>query len=62
MMDRLSRRPAGLSELAQPLSMFRPTVMQQTGVLEAAKLVRDCFIAALAEQEQCPPLAAEPQS
>jgi len=40
MIDRLSRGPAGVSELAQPLPMSLPAVMQHLGVLEAAGLVR----------------------
>jgi DNA-binding transcriptional ArsR family regulator len=40
MIDRLSRGPAGVSELAQPLQMSLPAVMQHLGVLEAAGLVR----------------------
>lgn len=40
MIDRLSRGPAAVSELAQPLPMSLPAVMQHLGVLEAAGLVR----------------------
>jgi DNA-binding transcriptional ArsR family regulator len=40
MIDRLSRGPAGVSELAQPLPMSLPATMQHLGVLEAAGLVR----------------------
>lgn len=40
MVERLSRGPAPVSELAQPLSMALPSVLQHLGVLEAAGLVR----------------------
>jgi DNA-binding transcriptional ArsR family regulator len=39
-MERLSRGPAPVSELARPLPMSLPAVMQHLGVLEAAGLVR----------------------
>jgi len=39
-MERLSRGPAAVSELARPLPMSLPAVMQHLGVLEAAGLVR----------------------
>ncbi|QAY94687.1 transcriptional regulator [Methylovirgula ligni] len=38
--ERLSRGPAPVSELARPLTMSLPSVMQHLGVLEAAGLVR----------------------
>jgi DNA-binding transcriptional ArsR family regulator len=37
--DRLSRGPASVSELAQPLPMSRPAVVQHLAVLEASGLV-----------------------
>jgi DNA-binding transcriptional ArsR family regulator len=40
MVERLSRGPAPVTELARPLSMSLPAVMQHLGVLEAAGLVR----------------------
>lgn len=40
MVDRLSRGPAPVSELAKPLPMSLPSVMQHLGVLEACGLVR----------------------
>ena len=40
MVERLSRGPAAVSELARPLTMSLPAVMQHLGVLEAAGLVR----------------------
>ena len=40
MVERLTRGPAGVSELAAPLPMSLPAVMQHLGVLEAAGLVR----------------------
>jgi DNA-binding transcriptional ArsR family regulator len=40
MVERLSRGPAPVSELARPLRMSRPAAMQHLGVLEAAGLVR----------------------
>jgi DNA-binding transcriptional ArsR family regulator len=40
MVERLSRGPAPVSELARPLSMSLPAAMQHLGVLEAAGLVR----------------------
>ena len=40
MVERLSRSPAPVSELARPLAMSLPSVMQHLGVLEAAGLVR----------------------
>jgi DNA-binding transcriptional ArsR family regulator len=38
--DRLSRGPASVSELAAPLAMSLPAVMQHLAVLEAGGLVR----------------------
>jgi DNA-binding transcriptional ArsR family regulator len=40
MVERLSLGPAPVSELARPLPMSLPSVMQHLGVLEAAGLVR----------------------
>src|SRR5579883_2756235 len=40
MLERLSRGPAAVSELAGPLPMSLPSVMQHLGVLEEAGLVR----------------------
>jgi DNA-binding transcriptional ArsR family regulator len=40
MLERLSRGPAPVSELARPLRMSLPAAMQHLGVLEAAGLVR----------------------
>jgi DNA-binding transcriptional ArsR family regulator len=40
MIERLSRGPAPVSELARPLPMSLPSVMQHLAVLEAAGLVR----------------------
>jgi DNA-binding transcriptional ArsR family regulator len=40
MVERLSRGPAPVSELAAPLPMSLPSAMQHLGVLEAAGLVR----------------------
>lgn len=40
MMERLSRGPAPVSELARPLPMSLPSVLQHLGVLETAGLVR----------------------
>jgi len=40
MVERLSRGPAAVSELARPLPMSLPSVMQHLTVLEAAGLVR----------------------
>lgn len=40
MMERLSHGPAAVSDLARPLPMSLPSVMQHLGVLEAAGLVR----------------------
>lgn len=40
MIERLSRGPAAVSELAQPLPMSLQAVMQHLDVLEAAGLVR----------------------
>ena len=40
MVERLSRGPAAVSELAAPLPMSLPSAMQHLGVLEAAGLVR----------------------
>jgi DNA-binding transcriptional ArsR family regulator len=60
--ERLSRGPAAVSELARPLPMSLPSAMQHLGVLEAAGLVRSekvgrvrtCAIerAALSQAEQ----------
>jgi DNA-binding transcriptional ArsR family regulator len=40
MVERLSRRPASVSELAEPLIMLLPAVAQHLQVLEASGLVR----------------------
>ena len=40
MIERLSRGPAPVSELARPLPMSLPSAMQHLGVLEEAGLVR----------------------
>jgi DNA-binding transcriptional ArsR family regulator len=40
MVERLTRGPASVSELAQPLAMSLPAVMQHLQVLEACDLVR----------------------
>lgn len=40
MVDRLTRGPASVSELAQPLAMSLPAVVQHLHVLEASGLVR----------------------
>ena len=40
MVDRLSRGPASVSQLAEPLAMSLPAVVQHLQVLEAAGLVR----------------------
>jgi DNA-binding transcriptional ArsR family regulator len=40
MVERLSSGPAPVSELARPLPMSLPSVMQHLGVLEGAGLVR----------------------
>ena len=40
MVERLSRSPATVSDLARPLSMSLPAVMQHLAVLEAAGVVR----------------------
>ena len=40
MVERLSRGPASVSELAKPLSMSLPTVVQHLQVLEDSGLVR----------------------
>ncbi len=40
MVERLSRGPAAVSELAQPLAMSLPAVVQHLQVLEASALVR----------------------
>lgn len=58
MLERLARGPASVSELAQPLAMSLPAVVQHLGVLEASGLittekvgrVRTCQIAAGALQ------------
>jgi len=39
MVERLSRGPASVSELAKPFAMALPTVTQHLGVLEKAGLV-----------------------
>jgi DNA-binding transcriptional ArsR family regulator len=39
MLERLARGPASVSELARPLAMSLPAVMQHLGVLEASGLV-----------------------
>lgn len=40
MLDRLTRGPASVSELAAPLDLALPTVMQHLALLEASGLVR----------------------
>jgi DNA-binding transcriptional ArsR family regulator len=40
MLERLTRGPASVSELAQPLAMSLPAVVQHLAVLEASGLVR----------------------
>jgi DNA-binding transcriptional ArsR family regulator len=40
MMDRLAHGPASVSELAKPLTMSLPAVLQHLAVLEASGLVR----------------------
>jgi DNA-binding transcriptional ArsR family regulator len=40
MVERLSRGPASVSELAEPLAMSLPAVMQHLHMLEASGLVR----------------------
>jgi DNA-binding transcriptional ArsR family regulator len=40
MVERLTRGPASVGELARPLAMSLPAVMQHVGVLEACGLVR----------------------
>lgn len=40
MIERLSRGPASVSELAKPLAMSLPSVMQHLQVLETSGLVR----------------------
>ena len=40
MVERLARGPASVSELAEPLSMSLPAVLQHLQVLEASGLVR----------------------
>jgi|SRR5438270_2204470 len=39
MVERLSRGPASVSELARPFDMALPTIVQHLGVLEAAGIV-----------------------
>lgn len=39
-MERLGRRPASVSELAQPLDMSLPAVVQHIHVLEASGLIQ----------------------
>ena len=42
MLERLSRGPASVSELARPLAMSLPAVVQHLAVLEASGLVTTC--------------------
>jgi len=56
MLERLSRGPTPVGELARPLPMSLPSVMQHLGVLEAAGLVRS---AKLGRVRTC---AIEPQA
>jgi DNA-binding transcriptional ArsR family regulator len=44
MVERLSRGPASVSELARPLAMSLPAVMQHLQVLEASGLVRSAKV------------------
>jgi DNA-binding transcriptional ArsR family regulator len=40
LVERLAARPASVSELAEPLAMSLPAVMQHLGILEASGVVR----------------------
>lgn len=40
MLERLGKRPLSVSELAEPLAMSLPAVMQHLSVLEASGLIR----------------------
>jgi DNA-binding transcriptional ArsR family regulator len=44
MLERLSRGPASVSELAEPLRMSLPAVVQHLAVLEASGLVRSAKV------------------
>ena len=44
MVERLSRGPASVSELAQPFAMSLPAVVQHLQVLEASGLVRSAKV------------------
>jgi DNA-binding transcriptional ArsR family regulator len=44
MVERLARGPASVSELAQPLAMSLPAVMQHLAVLEGSGLVRSAKV------------------
>ena len=45
MVERLSRGPASVSELARPFEMALPTVVQHLGVLEQAGIVTSTKVA-----------------
>ena len=53
MVERLSRGPASVSELAKPFQMALPTVVQHLGVLEAAGIVTSAKAAGSAPTSSC---------
>ena len=66
MVERLSRGPASVSELAQPFEMALPTVVQHLRVLETAEIVTSTKIGRVRTYQLAPealtPAAATPWS
>src|SRR4030088_102124 len=54
MVERLSRGPASVSELARPFEMALPTIVQHLGVLEAAGIVRSTKVGGVRTYQLAP--------
>src|SRR5260221_4750231 len=61
MVERLSRGPASVSELARPFEMALPTAVQHLGVLEAAGIVTPAKVGRV-RTYQLAPMAPTPAS
>ena len=59
MVERLSRGPASVSQLARPFEMALPTIVQHLGVLEAAGIVSSAKVGRI-RTYQLVPGAMEP--
>src|SRR5260221_1053095 len=60
MVERLSRGPASVSELARPFEMALPTVVQHLGVLEAARIVTSAKLGRIRTYQLVPGALAPP--